>query len=341
MQIPEASPESVEGRVVVASDGSWHSRAALEAAALEALQRGTRLDVVTLCAVEPDPDLTSGARLTQAREQLAEAQRAAERAALDVHRGHPDLPVGAHAVPVDDHAGLRHLLAGSSLLVLGSFGRLGRRSFTLGSTSREFLHAGDSPVLVVPEDGAPPRPADLPADVLAGLDERPHGLEVIRVAAEQAHRRGRHLTVLHAFHPAPGEERERALARARSWCEHQITAARIPAGVGVTHVVTPEPPTDALLRHASGAELVVIGSRGPVALAGLSLGSVSRAVLDAARRPVLVVLPSRERGNERDRAPGVLEHGPADGPEDRPPQPPTSVRPDHEQLGAVGGRDQG
>ncbi len=341
MDTPQAQdPATGPDRVVVGSDGSWHSRAALDAAAEEALRRGVPLEIVTLCGGRPDPDLTWAAQVTQQREQLAEGRRSVEAAAVSLRRTHAGLEVSTDAVAGDDPAGLKRALVACVLLVLGSFGRQGRRSFTLGSSSREFLHAARCPVLVVPEDGAPARPADLPADVLVGLDERPTGVDVLREAGDQARRRQRHLTVLHSYHPMPGEAADEALARARRWCEKQLMAAGLTATDGITHVVTPDPATDALLRHAMAAELVVIGSRGPMALAGLSLGSVSRAVLDAARRPVLVVLPSVAGRHHGDRAPGVLEHGAADRAEDGATEPSTSVGSHHEELGAVRGGDQ-
>jgi nucleotide-binding universal stress UspA family protein len=59
----------------------------------------------------------------------------------------------------------------------------------------------------------------------------------------------------------------------------------------VSVVLTQDAAVDGLLRHGKHAAVLVVGSRGPAALAGLSLESVSRAVLDAPPCPVLVVVP--------------------------------------------------
>jgi nucleotide-binding universal stress UspA family protein len=58
----------------------------------------------------------------------------------------------------------------------------------------------------------------------------------------------------------------------------------------VSVVVTPDPPGLALVREARDADLLVVGSRGPLALARLTLQSVSRAVLDVMPCPVQLVL---------------------------------------------------
>lgn len=48
-------------------------------------------------------------------------------------------------------------------------------------------------------------------------------------------------------------------------------------------------PGPALLKHAEGAQLIVVGSRGRGAFAGVGLGSVSQSPLHHAQCPVVVV----------------------------------------------------
>lgn len=77
------------------------------------------------------------------------------------------------------------------------------------------------------------------------------------------------------------DDAEAQLARCQRICEQ--------AGVPYTMRIETKPPLEAILEAESGADLVVMGSRGRGALEAGSLGSLSQRVVTAARRPVLVV----------------------------------------------------
>jgi nucleotide-binding universal stress UspA family protein len=81
----------------------------------------------------------------------------------------------------------------------------------------------------------------------------------------------------------PTEWDEQMLADAQAMAE----GVDVPAGVAL---LRGDPVTE-ITRHADAidADLVVVGSRGHGALASALLGSVSRGLLNASRRPVLVV----------------------------------------------------
>jgi nucleotide-binding universal stress UspA family protein len=82
---------------------------------------------------------------------------------------------------------------------------------------------------------------------------------------------------------APADWDQRMLEDAQALAEGE--------GVPVGTALLRGDPVAAITRHADtiGADLIVVGSRGHGALASALLGSVSRGILSASTRPVLVV----------------------------------------------------
>ncbi len=280
------------GAVVVGFDGSWHSRPAVERAADEALQRGLHLTMLSLVSTDVDPRLSSQAQVIDEEQRIAIARRLAEDVAEQVSSSRPGLSVAVDVVKVPDEETVHSHLATCRLLVVGDRGGHGARAFLLGTSSRELVRAVSCPVLVVPDDWLTQEPSartGVAQSVLVGIGTGPETAATLRVAAAEAQRTASHLLVLHSYAGVPGRTPDERLARARTQVEEQLRLAAIGPAVHVTTVFTPDPPAEALLLHATRTRLLVIGSRGPIALARLSLGSVSRRVLDDAEAPVLVV----------------------------------------------------
>jgi len=76
------------------------------------------------------------------------------------------------------------------------------------------------------------------------------------------------------------------------------------AGVAADYEILDGAPTDAILAVADthGADLIVVGSRGLGTMQSAILGSVSKALVTRARRPVLVVKTPSGREAKRDHA---------------------------------------
>jgi nucleotide-binding universal stress UspA family protein len=281
------APQDRSATVVVGVDGSAAADAAVVVAADEASRRGAILHVLCL-AEEANLDPPGVPGLLRRRRRPRVETAAVVQAAVDsAHSVCPGLPVTAAVVPADprhveDACRVRAELEAACLLVLGAHGRTDGRVFAVGSSSAVLAGASSCPLLVCPVPPVRPDPdARAWGVVLAWVDAaRPAG--VLRVAAEEAARRRLCLHVLHLARA--GDD----AAAARVGLERAVRRC-VPSGVP-THVRIATT-LDGTRQEADRGDvrLVVVGSRGTQALAGLRTGSVSRAVLELSRVPVLVV----------------------------------------------------
>ena len=171
---------------------------------------------------------------------------------------------------------------------LGAMGRL-----LLGSVTTGLAHYAHCPVAVVHSDGAAVPDADAP--VLLGIDGSPASEAATALAFDEASRRGVGLRALHVWsdvgvfpvlgmdwHDREREGQEILAERLAGWQE------RYPE-VHVERLLFCDKPSRWLLKESERAQLVVVGSRGRRGFPGMLLGSVSSAVAQSARVPVIVV----------------------------------------------------
>ncbi len=292
---PAGAPGGGAG-VVVGYEGTWRSTPAVQRAAAEAAGRGVPLTLLTVVPTGDDPDLGDRAQQadTAVRWELADTDGG--RALDGVRSSHPGLSASLVVLAGSDAAQLERELGAAQLLVVGTSGREGPRAFLVGSTSRELVRAARCPVLVVPDDrsapvpraavtGAPDDPT-LRGSVVVGLRHGPESVGLLRVAAAEALRRGARLCVVHAY-PASGAAGTRE--QVTDGVAGLLAQAGLDAALPVTTVLTTDPAAESLLGLGARADLLVVGSRGALAMARLALGSVSREVLDGADTAVLVV----------------------------------------------------
>jgi nucleotide-binding universal stress UspA family protein len=165
----------------------------------------------------------------------------------------------------------------------------------VGSVSSGLLHHAHCSVVIVrdPDSVGPGSRDDAP--VLLGIDGSPDSEAATALAFDEAVRRGVPLVVLHAWSdvgvfPILGmdwhvyrDEGDEALGeRLAGWQE-------IYPDVQVHRRLVCDVPARWLVNESDSAQLVVLGSRGRGGFEGLHLGSVSSAVAQSARVPVIVV----------------------------------------------------
>jgi nucleotide-binding universal stress UspA family protein len=163
-------------------------------------------------------------------------------------------------------------------------------------------HAG-CPVVAVRES-EPEASTRRAEPVVLGVDGLPAGEAATAFAFDAAARRNVPLVAVHAWSDLVLDpERDRRRPRCRAGGPGRAAGrlgGKYPE-VSVRRRLVRDRPARALVEESAGAQLVVVSSRGRGGLAGMLLGSVSRAVLHRAHCPVAIVPPTAlAEGDESD-----------------------------------------
>jgi nucleotide-binding universal stress UspA family protein len=130
--------------------------------------------------------------------------------------------------------------------------------------------------------------------IVVGVDGSPHSNAALRWSVDQAAARGGAVTAVFAWQlplvSIPGAFNRGELQEAYRAFLIKTVSEVVPAPpVPVAPVLAEGDPTEALVRAADGADLLVLGIRGRSPAAGLLLGSVSQACAASASCPVVLV----------------------------------------------------
>ncbi|HTQ17721.1 universal stress protein [Mycobacterium sp.] len=301
--------------IVVGVDGSPSSTTAVQWAIRDAELRNVPIKLVHVVA----PMVTAGvgsldiaASAEYVRLQQEQAQQIVEQA----HKVATEAASPGRAPNVTSevlHArvvpALVEVSEQADMLVVGCRGYGAVSQALLGSVGSGLTHHAHCPVAVI-HDESPLTAHSAQAPVVVGIDGSPTSELATEIAFDEASRRGVELVALHAWSDmgplgfpstnwAPIEwrniedqEKEVLAERLCGWQEQY-------PDVVVHKVVVCDRPAFRLFEQTQKAQLVVVGSHGRGGFPGMLLGSVSTAVVNAARIPVIIarMAPSQMRHN--------------------------------------------
>lgn len=277
------SEEFCSAGVIVGADGSLAATAAVRWAVREARMRGVPLAVVHVAGHDDDDaqDQDDGAVLAGAVDVAVEEAGGDGPEISSAHvTGHPV-------------ATLTELSRTATMVVLGRHGDVPRMQRMLGSVCTGVLHHARCPVAVVHHDPTvSARTRRQP--VLVGVDGSACSVRAAEIAFDEAAWRGVGVVALYVCDGPEGPSANRAeVAALQAEAEYQLDTALAPLcarhpDVVVHRLIRFESAARQLLIQGERAQLVVVGSHGRGALAGMLLGSVSTAVARDVRAPVIV-----------------------------------------------------
>ena len=286
---------STDGPIVVGIDASPGTDAALQWAMKDAATRNVPVRLV--CAfrwvlaygrIPMYADVTED-ESQQVRKVTEEViAKAISRAAdLDPQVEVTGVAIEGDAVPALVTESLR-----ASLIVLGSRHLSALGSSVLGSVSAAVAARAECPAVVV--RGPAGMPEENP-EVVVGVDATDASEELLEFGFGMASRHRTPLRAVLCWHPdllasMMWRPEPPPPARAGAWLSETLAGWREKYPDVVVHsAVVTDHPVSGLVTAATGAQLLVVGSRGRHALAGTLLGSVSQGVLHHATCPVAVV----------------------------------------------------
>jgi nucleotide-binding universal stress UspA family protein len=128
--------------------------------------------------------------------------------------------------------------------------------------------------------------------ILVGVDGSDGGRRALRFALAEAVLRGCAVEAVRTVHA----EDETELADHELWTDVESVRREVPGAPAVARTVLAGDPAEVLIDRSAGATLLVVGSHGTSSMIHSALGSVSNAVAQLARCPVVVVPRSVDPG---------------------------------------------
>ena len=284
------------GGILVAVDGSPASKVATDWAARSAAMKHLPLKLVVVISPPtvlgfpevPVPSVYFDWQASEGRKVLDDALAVVNEATADTPIEVTSETVTGSTVPT-----LVELSKDAQLIVVGCRGHGALARGLLGSVSSGLIHHAHCPVAVIhDEDPLMPHPSQAP--VVVGIDGSPASELATEIAFEEASFRGVDLVAVHAWNDSdvfevPGVDWSALQAAGEETLSERLAGwrERYP-DVAVRRIVVADKAARQLVEQSESAQLLVVGSRGRGGFTEMLLGSVSAAVVNAARMPVIV-----------------------------------------------------
>lgn len=275
------SPVGRFDHVLVASDGSEFSVAAIRLGARFAMSNKAELTTMSMMMIDLEAEGNAADVLKcaeiEARKALGEAQILASAEGYDTRI---ELREGIN--PSKEIVRLADDLH-ADLIIMGRRGRRGLARLMVGDATRKVIGYADCNVLIVP------RAAKMwQQRILLATDGSRHSEKAAETAGQLAKMFGLPMSVLSVLRPKFDEVR-RAEAQLEVDRVREVVANE---GIKVDSSIIENPDTAAAILDFSrscGADLIVMGSHGRTGLGRLLLGSVAERVIGETICPVMVV----------------------------------------------------
>ncbi|MGO1950658.1 MAG: universal stress protein [Mycobacteriaceae bacterium] len=301
------SDTKATNEIVVAVDGSDAGAAAVAWAANAAVKRNAPLKLVTAYTM---PQFMYADGMVPPQELYDELENEAmdkiNNARDQVRAFSEDIPVShyiAESTPIDL---LLQMSEDADIVVMGSRGLGGLSGLVLGSVSSAVVAHAASPVVVVRKDNDV-SPETKYGPVVVGVDGSDISREALAYAFREADARKAPLRAVHSWADAQVQTSLVGLAAVQSQLDSMSAQERkilddelAPyrekyPDVEIEEVVERDRPIQVLKENADDAQLLVLGSHGRGGFRGMLLGSTSRALLQYAPCPMMVVRPTSKK----------------------------------------------
>ncbi len=264
--------------IVVGVDGSTDGRKAASWAVSWATAVGAPVRAIAAEPVPPGRSPESPGLGDKARAVLAEELE-------HLGQAHPGTEITGDVSVTHPVTALVRASESAGAVVVGTRGTGGWRGTLVGSVSGNVAAASYCPTVILPVEA--PAEFDPTGPLVVGFDGSEASVHAARLALQAGAAEGRQVRLVQAEKgvTSPAEPLDDAVAALR---EEQ-------PGVDVELVTVEGSAVDVLTEQSTGAAFVVVASNGHRGVPGFLLGSTTRALVQSASAPVLVLTERSER----------------------------------------------